>query len=408
MERDIRAVNEWPSLAALAAADATAAPLGCAFAQLQLEQKEGWVAAAARRQRLELLRAEVAEAQQALTASAGGSPAGAEAAARAYLAAQQAGLRAELASLDQAAQATQEQAAAAAARAQQVGERQAQVAALEQQEAALDAAARYLCCADSRVMRQWRQGTWRAQEVLEAGVLAQRQPLAQLSQQLLEAQQQELAAFRRQTGSSGAAAAAAGKEAAAAPEAAAAAAAQAAARLLDPLAHLKTAEHAAEVAAAAASELEGLQPVQQQWAELAAASGAQLAQLQATAAELQQRVDALQAEGGSAALQQLREAAAAAEEGTALVGAVRQAMSEHWTWPALTATPWVTREFVGWLVHSAMQHQAGLLRTGYACGHSWAVMRGCLDSDACEYSLALHASSGPQARAGRRKNGCAC
>lgn len=225
---------------------------------------------------------------------------------------------------------------------QQVGGRRAHVAVLEQQEAVLDGTLRALCCADGQVMRQWRQGTWRAQEALEAGVLAQWQPLAQLGQQLLEAQQQELAAFRRQA--AGCSAAGAGGCPAGSAAAATDAVVQAAAQRLDPLAHLKTVEHAAAEVTAAAGELQSLQPVEQQWAELAVASSTQLAQLQATAQELQQRVAALQAEGGSAALQQLAEAAAAAEEGTALVAAARQAMTEHWTWPALTATPWVQRE----------------------------------------------------------------
>lgn len=292
----------------------------------------------------------MAEARQELAASAASETGGSEAAARACLAAQQAGLRAELVFLDRAAGEAEEQADAAAARVQQVGGRRAHVAVLEQQEAVLDGTLRALCCADGQVMRQWRLGTWRAQEALEAGVLAQRQPLAQLGQQLLEAQQQELTAFRRQAvgcsaaGAGGCAAARPGKEEGGSAAAATDAAVQAAAQRLDPLAHLKTAEHAAAEVAAAAGELQSLQPVEQQWAELAAASSTQLAQLQATAQELQQRVAALQAEGGSAALQQLAEAAAAAEEGTALVAAVRQAMTEHWTWPALTATPWVQRE----------------------------------------------------------------
>lgn len=351
MEQDVHAVNSWPSLPALAPAPTA---LGPAFAQLQLEQKEGWAAADARRQRLQQLRAEVADAQQALAASADGEEGGREAAARACLAAQQAGLRAELAYLDQASRSAEEQAGAAAAQVQQVEERRAQVAALEQREAALDGTMRALCCADGQVMRQWRQGTWRAQEALEAGVLGQRQLLVQLGQQLLEAQQQELDAFRRQSAGGGAGGAGdctppCNKQCAVAASAATstaqpAAATQAAAQLLDPLAHLKTAEHAAAVVAAAAEELQGLQPVRKQWAELPGAAGADLAQLQATAEELQQRCDALQAEGGSAALQQLAEAAAAAEEGTALVSAVRQAMTEHWAWPALTATPWVQRE----------------------------------------------------------------
>ncbi len=354
MEQDVHAVNSWPSLPALAPAPTAEAALGPAFAQLQLEQKEGWAAADARRQRLQQLRAEVADAQQALAASADGEEGGREAAARACLAAQQAGLRAELAYLDQASRSAEEQAGAAAAQVQQVEERRAQVAALEQREAALDGTMRALCCADGQVMRQWRQGTWRAQEALEAGVLGQRQLLVQLGQQLLEAQQQELDAFRRQSAGGGAGGAGdctppCNKQCAVAASAATstaqpAAATQAAAQLLDPLAHLKTAEHAAAVVAAAAEELQGLQPVRKQWAELPGAAGADLAQLQATAEELQQRCDALQAEGGSAALQQLAEAAAAAEEGTALVSAVRQAMTEHWAWPALTATPWVQRE----------------------------------------------------------------
>ncbi|PRW60151.1 hypothetical protein C2E21_1578 [Chlorella sorokiniana] len=347
-KRDIETVNGWPSLATLASAASAEAALEPAFAQLQLEQKGAWAAADARRQRLLQLRAEVAETRQALAVSTGGETGGGEAAVRACLAAQQAGLRAELACLDRAAAAAEEQASAAAARVQQVEGRQAQVAALEQREAALDGTLRALCCADGQVMRQWRQGTWRAQEALEAGVLGQRQPLAQLAQRLLEAQQQELAAFRQQAASGEAAGAS--SCAAAQPSKELGAAAQrdaavlAAAQLLDPLAHTKTAEHAAAVVAAASEELQGLQPVQQQWAELAAVSSRELAQLQGTAEELQQRVAALQAEGGSAALQQLAEAAAAAEEGTALVGAVRQAMTEHWTWPALTATPWVQRE----------------------------------------------------------------
>lgn len=295
--------------------------------------------------------------------------AAAEAAVRIQLVAQQAGLRAELDCLDRMQQAAEAAAAAAARRAAAVQAARDGVAALEAQEEALDGAVCALCCADSLVMRQWRQGTWQAQEVVEAGVLAQRQPLASLGRRLAEVQRQEMAAFRRQADNANATRPVAATEQPAASAGSGGASSRgqtlAAAQLLDPLAGLKTEAAAAAVVAAASTELQELQPVTQQWSELAAASGDRLAALRATAAELEGAMGALRAEGGAAPLAQLREAAAAAEEGSAAVVCARQALSEWWTTPAVTATPWVKREFesrgrgsgVGeWKLHRAGGH----------------------------------------------------
>lgn len=338
-----------------AGAGPAASPLGAAFGRLQQEQKERWRASAARQQQLEQLRGEVAAAAQAL---AGASPASGDGAeqARTRLAAQQAGLRAGLACLEGARRRAEDADDVAAQRAQQVTGQREELVALERREAALDAAVRALCVADSRVMRQWRQGAWRAAEHVEAHLLPRRQPLLDLAERLLDVQRRELAAFR--SSATAAAAAGAGKEQAGSAAAcgggsgggwrgAATAGAAAAAQLLDPLAHLKDGGHAAALVQAATAELQQLQPVREQWAALAAGSAAQLAELQAAAAQLQAQAQALQQDGGSAPLAQLREAAAAAKEGAALVGRVRQALSEWWTSPAVAATPWLKREIEG-------------------------------------------------------------
>lgn len=357
---DRAAVDAWPPLAMAppAASDAAAAasPLGPAFARLQLEQKERWQAAAARRSQLEALRAEAAAARQAAAEDGG------EAGARALLAAQQAGLRAELACLERAAQEAEAAASAAAQRAAQAEEQRGRAAALQAEEAAVDEAVQALCCADGRVMRQWRQGTWRAQEAVETGVLAQRQPLLQLSRQLLEAQQRELAAF--QAAADGACCGGDAQPAAACGGGAVAAAAQ----LLDPLAALKTEKHASAVVAAAQAELAELQPAEERWLAADAAAASKLAALQEAAAELEQQAVALQgeasgAEGGPTALQQLQEAAAAAEEGAALVAAARQALTEWSTSPAITAAPWVQRKSRRCIA----SHMDGMLACGSEC-----------------------------------------
>jgi hypothetical protein len=216
----------------------------------------------------------------------------------------------------------------------------------------VDSTVRALCAADRRLMREWRQGCWAAERAVEAGLLAQRQSLAQLGQQLLDAQRREMAGFRGLVASAAAPAAAnSGPAANQLGSGDARAATAAAAQLLDPLAHLKTEGHATALLAAAADELQQLQPVAQQWAELAGATSSELAGLRQTAAELGREVQALvggegeEAEGAaSGAMQQLREAASAAEEGMALLGPTRQALTEWWTSPAVTAAPWVKRE----------------------------------------------------------------
>ena len=349
MQQDSAAVSvaQHSSHTSSAATDSSAGPLGPAFVQLQQQQRERWEAAAGRAQDLERLRAEVATVRQQLA----GGDGGADAAARAQLAAWQAGLRAELQSLEGARRAAEVAAAAAGERAQRLRASTAAVTKLEQQEVAVNGAIRALCVADSTVMRRWRQGTWQAQEVVESRVVAQRRPLAQLGQQLLEAQRSELAAFAaapalaaakhsQQEQEPAGPAATAGKRTAADAHVAVRAAAQ----LLDPLAHLKTDEHAAELVAAAAAELRQLKPLRQQWAELAARGGEQAAALAAAADELGAGVQALQ-EGCADGW--LREAAAAAAEGMELVGRTRQALSEWWTTPAVTATSWVKRECPG-------------------------------------------------------------
>ncbi|KAL4458546.1 hypothetical protein ABPG75_013411 [Micractinium tetrahymenae] len=350
---DLAAVNTWPGVQPPAAATGQAGSLSPAFCWLQQEQRERWEATAQRAAQLEALRGEVAAARAALAAPADNSEAAAS--ARLQLAAQQAGLRAELHALDRARQAAEKQGAAGAQLAAAVREGTAAVAELEQQEAAVDAAVRALCAADSAAMRAWRQGTWQAQEQVEAGVASQRQPLVQLAQQLLEAQRAELAAFK-------AAGSEAGSKATGKATAAASLAVKEAAQLLDPLANLRSDQHAAAVVAAAAAELRQLQPVLQQWEALAAASSSQLAALQSTAGELEGRVRALQEDGGAdAAMAQLREAAAAADEAGALVGRTRQALSEWWTSPAVTAAPWIKREGKSadeWLRLLGDQHRA--------------------------------------------------
>ena len=359
IEDDCRVVNAWPALAPTPAActddpAAAASQLGPAFVKLHREQKERWEAAEVRRQQLEALRAEVAAARAALSpVDSPHDPAAADAAARTLLAAQQAGLRAELECLSRAQQASEAAAAAAAQRAEAVRAAQAQAAALEAREAVLDDAVRALCSADGQVMRQWRQGTWRAQEAVETGVLARREPLAALAERLAQAQGQELAAFREHAGHAAAKRLAAGGEhPAAAPAAPASAAdgspagsqATAAAQLLDPLAGLKTEAAAQAAVAAAQAELQELRPAGQQWAELATAAASRLAALQATAAELEGQVAALQQAGSAETHKQLQAAASAAEEGAAVIAHARQALTEWWTSPAVTATPWVKRE----------------------------------------------------------------
>lgn len=352
LQADLAAVDGWPG-AQRPSTDGTppASPLGPAFSKLQGQQLEQWQAQAARQQQLDQLRAQVAAAQAALASQvpADGSGEAAAAADRTRLAAQQAGLRAELACLEAAKGRLQEAAAVAAQRVRQVEGGRSHVAALEEQEGRVDSTVRALCAADSRLMREWRQGCWAAEQAVEAGVLAQRQPLAQLGQQLLDAQRRELAGFR---GPAAAGSAASRGPAASQPTSGGArAATEAAAQLLDPLAHLKTEGHAAALLAAATVELQLLQPVARQWAELACATSSELAGLQQTAAELQRQVQALvggegeDTEGAaSGAMRQLREAAAAAEEGMALLGPTRQALTEWWTSPAVTAAPWVKRE----------------------------------------------------------------
>ena len=353
IQSDLAAVDGWPG-AAQPSADGTpaASPLGPAFSTLQGQQLERWERQAARQQQLEQLRSQVAAAQAALASQQASSGASGEAAAAAEhtrLAAQQAGLRAELASLEAAKGRLQEAAAVAAQRVRQVEGARGHVSALEEQEGHVDSTMRALCAADSRLMRQWRQGCWAAEPAVEAGVLAQRQPLAQVGQQLLDAQRRELAGFRglAAAGSAANSGASASQPTGSGARAATAAAAQ----LLDPLAHLKTEAHAATLLAAATDELQLLQPVARQWAELARTTRSELAGLQQTAAELQREVQALLggegegAEGAApGAMQQLREAAAAAEEGMALLGPTRQALTEWWTSPAVTAALWVKRE----------------------------------------------------------------
>lgn len=335
--QDLAVVKTWPAVQQPGAATGQPSSLGAAFWRLRREQLERWEVAAQRAAQLEALRAEVAAAREALAPAA--DPGSDSAAAHTQLAARQAGLRAELQSLDRARQAAEQRGAAAAEEARAVRAEAAAVAELEGQEARLDAAVRALCAADGAAMRAWRQGTWKAQEQVEA-VAAQRQVLAQLAQQLLDAQRAELAAFR-------AAASEAGSKAPGEAPPAASSATREAAQLLEPLAHLKSDEHAATVVAAAADELRQLQSSLQQWEALANASAGRLAGLQSTACELAGRVAALQQDGGAdAAMAQLREAAAAAEEAGALVVRTRQALSEWWTSPAVTAAPWVKRECV--------------------------------------------------------------
>jgi hypothetical protein len=302
---------------------------------MQLEQKHRWQEAAERQQRLDSLHAEVASARQALE---GGSSDPA-AACRTRMAARQAGLRAEVASLDRARRQAEEAAAGAANQAQQVREQRDALAAAQQQASALDVAIHGMCVADGQIIRQWRQGEAHAEEHVQACILAKRQPLAQLSQQLPQAQRAELAAFCEaglQKGHRGDTSTSSGQRALQPPAAAA--------LKLDPHCVLKTSDHVAATVASAAAELEQLLPSAKRWAELVAASSSQQQELQQTAAALQQQVQRLQQEGGSQAAAELRQAVAAMEEGRALAGRVRQALSEWWTMPAVAATPWLKRE----------------------------------------------------------------
>ncbi len=332
-------MTAWPAVQPPTLADVKPSSLSPAFGRLQQEQRKSWEEAAQRAAQLEALRSEVEAARNALDAVT--DPGSEHTAACTQLAAQQAGLRAELQFLEHAREAAEQQGASAAEEAEAVHARAAAVVQLEEREAGVDAAVRALCAADSAAMRAWRQGTWQAEERLEAGVAAQCRPLSQLAQQLLEAQRAELATFRAAGSQAG------GKVADEAPSAASAAVRKAA-QLLNPLAQLKSDEHAAAVVAAAADELHQLQPVLEQWQALASASEDRLEALQSTAGELAGRVAALQQDGGAnAAMAQLREAVAAAEEAGVLVAHTRQALSEWWTSPAVTAAPWVKRECAG-------------------------------------------------------------
>lgn len=337
MLHDLAAVNTWQAVQPPAAG--AARPTSPALGRLQREQRERWEAAAQRAAQLEALRAQVAAARETLATQA--DPSFASALAHTQLVAEQAGLRAELQSLERAQQALEQDGGAAAKEAEAVRADAAGVAALEQQEAHVDAAVRALCAADSAAMRAWRQGTWQAEERVQAGVTAQCQPLVHLAQHLLAAQRGELAAFLAAGSEAGSKAA--GEEPVQAPTAV-----REAAHVLDPLARWRSDEHAAAEVVAAADEVRQLQPLLQRWEATATASGGELVALQSAAGELAGRVEALQQDGSAdAAMAQLREAATSAQEAGKLVAGARQALSEWWTSPSVTATPWVKRE---WLV----------------------------------------------------------
>ncbi|KAI3435906.1 hypothetical protein D9Q98_001964 [Chlorella vulgaris] len=371
IQADLQAVNSWPAAAAAehSACTRTNSPLSTALGKMQLEQIATWEAVMQRQQQLQRLRAQVAAARQPLTPAPGDDEAVDEAAHRRLAAAKVAGLNAELGSLERALRQALE-AAQSAQQGQRVTALQGQLAEQLQLEQAVDAAVRAMCEANARVLQQWRQGSRQAAGQLKAQVSLQSQSLLLASQRLLAAQREELAAFRQQTplGAPGPAqqlpqpATDKGTAAVSKNElenAMVGADTVAAASLLDPLARFKSAAHAASLLQQAGTELQQLLPLQEQWAELRRSSDAQLADLQQTAAQLQQEVQQLGVDGGVAALHQ--EAAAVAGQGVELVGRVRQALSEWWTTPAVTATPWLKRggkTALEWLTVLAEQQRA--------------------------------------------------
>ena len=66
---------------------------------------------------------------------------------------------------------------------------------------------------------------------------------------------------------------------------------------LDPTAHLKTAGHNTDLSAAAAEELEALQPVHKAWEELVTHSRRQLQELEGTVARLRKEAEGVDSAG---------------------------------------------------------------------------------------------------------------
>ena len=260
------------------------------------------------------------------------------------LRAQLAGLEAGVAAAQRAEEELVGQQQGAERQAQQVREQQAAAAQLAGQERQLDALIAALCTADAALVQQWRGSAWQAQEAIEGGILPAQGELRATGTALLAAMQQELASFReggqhpqQQEG-----------HAPQPPAPQRGSSVVAAVERLDPLARLKTAAHAESVLAAAAAELQELQPVERQWAEAAEAAQQELLQLQERAGAAERRVAELEGHALSAGMQQLEEAAAAAAEGEGLVAPLRTALEEWWTSPALHAVPWVKRAWGRW------------------------------------------------------------
>ncbi|GAB4821861.1 hypothetical protein N2152v2_008907 [Parachlorella kessleri] len=261
------------------------------------------------------------------------------------LAAQRAGLHAALSLVDRLQQELRAVQRSTAVKQQEAAAAIEVLSQLEKGEADLDRSLGLLCTADSAFMRQWQESTWQTQTFISDSLLAARKPLQQLAGQLAEAMQQELGAFKCTP----------------APEAApeGTCASQPAALRLDPTAQLKTAEHGTDLLAAAAEELEALQPVHRAWEELVSHSRLQLQELEGTVARLRKEAEAVDSAGAQGVHEQLDQACGAAEAGMAAVRAVRTAMADWWTLPAFKAAPWVKydgKSATEWLRVLSEQH----------------------------------------------------
>ena len=256
--------------------------------------------------------------------------AGVNDAAAASLHADPAGLRAAVAAAEEAEHAAQEQAARSAQRVEQTHAQLREAEVLHAREASLDSHISALCAADAQLAREWREGSWAVSEFVGGTLLAA--PVEQLGHELLAAQREELELELRP-----AAAASCSDGGLEAPPP------SAAVLRLDPLAALKTPEHAAEVLARASAELEQLQPVAREWGASAERAAARMQELQQGAEQAEAAAAGEEAEV-AALVRQLEATAADAEQGAELVDAVRTALGEWWSCPALHATPWIKRE----------------------------------------------------------------
>ena len=175
-----------------------------------------------------------------------------------------------------------------------------------------------LCAAEAQLLGHWQQDAADLRAFMEGPVAATASRLRELSSRLPAAMAQELAAFRRRE----------------APPAPPRQQLPAAAHKLDPLCHLRQPEHLAGLAKEAGAEVGQLQPEHQRWTELLRRGAAQLQALEAAAAGAEAEAAAL-AESSGGAAQQLQAATSAAEDGAAAAQAVRSALTEWWSSPAL-------------------------------------------------------------------------